>query len=169
MDIARTLTAERGDSADAEVLTWAEAVHAGIASHARDLDMALPWARLVFGDDAPMAARLRSKRWVGRRSRLFFSRSRPWPTRRSTARTAIHELTTLRARLATDGAAPSDALTRIDALIESLARSAAASGALVRRLSTLVQLTKTMFDAMEFGFLFDPTRQALLDRLPRFR
>ena len=49
VDIARTLTAERGDSADAELLAWAEAVDAGVASHARDLDMALPWARLIFG------------------------------------------------------------------------------------------------------------------------
>ena len=52
VDIARTLTAERGDSADTEVLAWAEAVQAGIASHARDLDMAFPWARLVCGNDA---------------------------------------------------------------------------------------------------------------------
>lgn len=49
--------------------------------------------------------------------------------------------------------------TAIRALAASLARAAAASGALVRRLTTLAQLTKTMFDAMEFGFLFDPTRQ----------
>ena len=34
-----------------------------------------------------------------------------------------------------------------------------ASSALVCRLATLAQLTQTMFDAMEFGFLFDPTRQ----------
>ena len=35
-DIARTLTAERGDRADAELVAWAEAVRAGIASlHAR--------------------------------------------------------------------------------------------------------------------------------------
>ena len=90
--------------------------------------------------------------------RIFFS----LPTLADTpehCENAIHELTTLRARLATDSAAQSEALTRIDAIIESLTRSAAASGALVRRLSTLVQLTKTMFDAMEFGFLFDPTRK----------
>ena len=73
--------------------------------------------------------------------------------------TAIRALTTLRTRLATEGAVRSDALAHIDALVESLTRAAAASGALVRRLATLVQLTKTMFDAMEFGFLFDPTRQ----------
>ena len=61
--------------------------------------------------------------------------------------------------MATDSAPENDAVTRIDAIIESLARSAAASGSLIRRLSTLVQLTKTMFDAMDFGFLFDPTRK----------
>ena len=48
-DIARTLTAERGDSADGELVTWAEAVRAAIESHARDLDAAMPWAQLVFG------------------------------------------------------------------------------------------------------------------------
>jgi cyclic beta-1,2-glucan synthetase len=34
-DIARTLTAERGDSADTELLAWAEAVRTGIESRAR--------------------------------------------------------------------------------------------------------------------------------------
>ena len=48
-DIARTLTAERGDSADGELVNWAEAVRAAIESHARDLDAAMPWAQLVFG------------------------------------------------------------------------------------------------------------------------
>ena len=40
VDIARTLTAARSDRTDTEVLAWAEAVQASIASHARDLDMA---------------------------------------------------------------------------------------------------------------------------------
>jgi cyclic beta-1,2-glucan synthetase len=48
-DIARTLTAERGDSVEVELIAWAEAVRAAIASHRRDLDAAIPWARLVFG------------------------------------------------------------------------------------------------------------------------
>ncbi len=159
VDIARTLTAERGDRADAEVLAWAEAVRAGIENHLRDLDMALPSALLVFGNAVPHRAttpeQVLDSTAVGR---FFLS----FPTLADTpdrCESAIHELTTLRTRLATDGAAQSDALTRIDAMIERLARSAAASGALVRRLSTLVQVTKTMFDAMEFGFLFDPTRK----------
>ena len=55
-DIARTLTAERGDRADAELLTWAEALDAGVASHAHDLDTALPWARPIFGKTRSLGA-----------------------------------------------------------------------------------------------------------------
>jgi hypothetical protein len=58
-----------------------------------------------------------------------------------------------------ESVAPSDDVRGIDALSDSLARSAAASRTLVRRFTMLTQLTKTMFDAMEFGFLFDPTRK----------
>src|SRR5205823_7784165 len=44
VDIARTLTAERGDGDDAEVLVWAEAARAAIRSHERDLQTIIPWA-----------------------------------------------------------------------------------------------------------------------------
>ena len=168
-DIARTLTAERGDSADGELLAWAEAVRAAIESHARDLDAAMPWARLVFGKAPLNRATTPKQDLVSTTMARFFLSVPTLADAPDRCESAIRELTTLRARLATDSAAQSDALTRIDAIIESLARSAAASGALVRRLSTLVQLTKTMFDAMEFGFLFDPHAQTLLDRLSRCR
>src|SRR4030095_9406734 len=46
-DIARTLTTERGDTAGEELVAWAEAVLGAIESHARDIDAAIPWARLV--------------------------------------------------------------------------------------------------------------------------
>ena len=158
-DIARTLTAERGDGADAELLIWAEALDAGIESHARDLDMVLPWARLVFGNAGAHGAGTSEQALSSPAvARIFLS----FPALAATpdwCETAIGELTTLRGRLATDSAAPQNVLTRIDAIIDSLARSAVAARALDRRLSTLVQLTKTMFDAMEFGFLFEPTRK----------
>ncbi|PYM57431.1 MAG: glycosyl transferase, partial [Candidatus Rokuibacteriota bacterium] len=44
VDIARTLTAERGDGEDSEVLVWAQAARATIASHERDLETIMPWA-----------------------------------------------------------------------------------------------------------------------------
>ena len=72
---------------------------------------------------------------------------------------AISELTALRERLAKDSATQKDVLADIDAIIEDLVRSAAACASLVRRLSTLIQLTKMIFDQMDFGFLFDPTRK----------
>ena len=141
------------------MLIWAEAVRAAIESHARDLDTAMPWAQLVFGKAPINRATNPGQDLVSKTMGRFFLSVPTLADAPDRWKKAIRELTTLRARLATDGVAPSDALTRIDAIIESLARSAAASGALVRRLSTLVTHTKTMFDAMEFGFLFDPTRK----------
>ncbi|MGE5201498.1 MAG: glucoamylase family protein, partial [Acidobacteriota bacterium] len=158
-DIARTLTAERGDSADAELLTWAEALDAGIESHARDLDMVFPWARLVFGNTVSHRAPIFEQELDSTSIARFFLSFPVLADTPDRCEATIHQLTTLRARLARDGATQSDTLTRIDAIIESLARSAAASGALVHRLSTLGQLTKRMFDTMEFGFLFDPARK----------
>ena len=42
-----------------------------------------------------------------------------------------------------------------------LERSASADSSLTRRLKALIELTRTMFEAMEFGVLFDPDRQLL--------
>ena len=159
VDMARTLTAERGDRADTEVLAWAEAVQADIASHARDLDMAFPWARLVCGDALSYGAPPPEQALGWTALAPCFAALPTLADTPERCETAIRALTTLRTRLATEGAVRSDALAHIDTLVESLTRAAAASGALVRRLATLAQLTQTMFDAMEFGFLFDPTRQ----------
>jgi cyclic beta-1,2-glucan synthetase len=161
-DIAHTLTAERGDSTNAELVAWAEAVRTAIESFARDLDLVCPWARLVFGKNLSGGA-TNPELELGWKTipRFFFS----FPTLADTPHhcaTILNELTALRARLASDSAAQGvqrDALERIDAIIESLTQCAAASEALVRRLSALIKHTKTMFDAMEFGFLFDPTRK----------
>jgi cyclic beta-1,2-glucan synthetase len=158
-DIAHTLTAERGDSVDAELVAWAEAVRVAIESFTRDLDMALPWAPLVFGNALPNRATTPEQELGSTTIARFFP---SFPTLADTphlCETSIQELTALRARLAADSAAHRDAVARIDPIIESLSRSAAASEALVLRLSALVARTKTMFDEMDFGFLFDPTRK----------
>src|SRR4029450_177422 len=44
LDIARALTAERGEGAHADLLVWAQAARTTIASHQRDLDTIMPWA-----------------------------------------------------------------------------------------------------------------------------
>jgi cyclic beta-1,2-glucan synthetase len=159
VDVVRTLTAERGDGADGEVLVWAEAVCAVIESHARDLDLACPWARHVFGNALADRATPSEQALGWTAMAPFFASLPTLANTPDSCETATRELITLRTRLAKEGSAESDALTRIDALVDSLTRSAAASRTFVRRLSALAQHTKTMFDAMEFGFLFDLTRQ----------
>ena len=44
VDVAQTLTAERGDDDAPEVLVWARAVRATITSHERDVEATMPWA-----------------------------------------------------------------------------------------------------------------------------
>jgi len=41
-DVARAITAERGDGMDGELVTWAEAARLAVASHARDLELLVP-------------------------------------------------------------------------------------------------------------------------------
>jgi cyclic beta-1,2-glucan synthetase len=149
VDIARTLTAERGDGEDADVLVWARAACATIASHRRDLEQIMPWAASLegilgeLGPAAPGAARA-----IGA---LLSSPVTPadLPDR---CEAAIAQLTTFR-----DTAGHGTA--RRHELIEQLERSTGESRALIRRLSGVARVTKRLFDAMHFGFLFDPTRK----------
>src|SRR6185503_9830074 len=117
-DIARTLTAERGDRVEGELVAWAEAVRTGIESFARDLDdMVFPWAQLIFGND-PSNRVTTPEPEMGLPAIAPFFLS--FPTLRDTpdrCAAAIHELTTLRARLVTDTSAQRHALIRIDTLI----------------------------------------------------
>jgi cyclic beta-1,2-glucan synthetase len=158
-DIARTLTAERGDKADAEVLVWAEAVLENIESHQRDIDMMLRWAGRIAGNAVPHPAIHRELGSASTEMADLFVALPTLADMPNRCEAAIDELTALRARLASDSTAQGDGRARIDSLIESLAGSAAASRALVRRLSTLSQLSHELFDAMEFDFLFEPTRK----------
>ena len=158
-DIARTLTTERGESSEGELVTWAEAVQAAVESHARDLDATIPWARLVFGTAAVNCMTIPEQDLVSKAMARVFPEI---PTLADTANrceSAIVELTTARERLVKDRTARNDTPAGVDAIIEGLTHSTAGCEALVRRLSTLVQLTTTLFDQMEFGFLFEPTRK----------
>ncbi|MBI4515493.1 MAG: hypothetical protein HY699_06735 [Deltaproteobacteria bacterium] len=57
--------------------------------------------------------------------------------------------------------AADDSLARAGVLRNALERSTHAARGLERRLAALRALAKEMFNAMEFGFLFDPARQLL--------
>ena len=142
--IAQALVEEDRESGQA-VLVWVEALRTGIESHARDLDLIMPWSWLLVGNAASVESLAASL-----------------PTLAETpdrCEAAMRELTSLREHLATEGDAGRDALQRIKTLIRALERSAAASGALIRRLTVLAQGAQTMVSAMDFGLLFDPMRR----------
>ena len=108
VDIARTLTAERGEGAETEILTWADAVRIAIESHARDLDALMPWARRLAGDDlSPELLTPESAPAWPALARLGVS----LPSLADMAdhcEAALRDLTTLRARVAAEGVTQSE-------------------------------------------------------------
>ncbi len=147
--LARTLAQEDGARAQPDVVVWAEALQAGVESHARDLDTMMPWARLLAGDAVSHLTPSAIEPLVAPLPALA-----DMPDR---CEAAVRELTVLlRARREAEGA-PGPG--RIEALIDELERSAAAANALIRRLTILARNAETMVTDMDFGFLFDPMRQ----------
>jgi cyclic beta-1,2-glucan synthetase len=141
VDVARTLTAERGDGEDSDVLVWARAARATITSHVRDLDGIMPWALPLEAAAAELA------RTSGEAAGAVGALCSSFPPAADLAdrcQAAIRELA---------------GIAHGRELIEQLERSAAASGRLAGRLSAIARVTKELFDAMQFGFLFDPSRK----------
>ncbi len=143
-DIARTLVEERADAASSEVLIWAEALRASIQSHERDIDRLMPWGRLDAG--APELAP--------------FLHSVPTPAELpDRCEAAVRILAGQRAELVARADEGKESLARTDALLDALERSALVARALERHLGALAELAGKLFNAMEFGFLFEPARR----------
>ena len=143
-DIARTLSEERGGADADAVVVWTAALLHAVRDHARDAEQLMPWAeRLSEPRLAAAAAELDAA--LGAMPLLA-----DLPDRCEAA------MLVLRRRLP-DG----DAAGQLAALADALARSAGAARELERRLATLAQQARALFDAMQFGFLLDPARQLL--------
>ncbi|HUG36193.1 MAG TPA: hypothetical protein VML54_04540, partial [Candidatus Limnocylindrales bacterium] len=149
---ARALVEGERRGAPPDVIVWAEALGEGIASHARDLDTVMPWARLLLADRSNLAVRSVALGDLGARVPTVAE----IPDR---CEAALRELQTLRARAAEGDDAGRHALRGIDPLIEALERSAAEGGALIRRLGTVAGDAQALAAGMDFGFLFDPVRR----------
>ena len=158
VDITRTLTAESQDGANSDVVVWAQAARATIASHAHDLETIAPWAPHLaaaltdLSNPCPEAVRA---------IEILFSSSPTLAGVADACHAAMGDLTALRASLVRESAAPGGGVARIDEMLESLERSSVASGKLVRRLLAAARVTRELFDAMQFAFLFDPARKLL--------
>jgi cyclic beta-1,2-glucan synthetase len=126
-------------------MVWADALRGAVETHARDLDMLVPWARLRIDANvmrlmAPLAAS---------------------PSLASLPRcceTVLGDLAALRATMVDVGSSVPAALRSIDALVSAVERSAAAATALAARLDTIADDARQMVTAMDFGFLLDSTR-----------
>ncbi len=158
-DMAQALAQERGDAPDSELRAWADAARACIESHVRDVEMMIPWTRLGPKEIAAMAGRppAQAPEWAA--IAPFFQSVPTLADTPDRCEAALGELVALRARLPGNSPAERDTLARIDALAQAMRQSAADAGALIRRLSAATQTAEGMFHAMDFSFLFDPTRK----------
>jgi cyclic beta-1,2-glucan synthetase len=157
-DMAQALAQERAEPPQSELSVWAAALMACVESHVRDAEILIPWARWNAKEIAAMAQRRRERapEWVAVEPFLHSVPTFAEVPDRFDA--ALRELLALRVRQLKDVPADADTIARIDALSDAIRHSAADASALVRRLSTLVLRAESMFQAMNFGFLFDRTR-----------
>jgi cyclic beta-1,2-glucan synthetase len=161
VDIARTLAQERGSAANQDVLTWSEALEACASSHLRDAQILLPWVRLGSQGAAAVAESCAAKTPEWKAIEPFFPKEATLEDAPARFEGAIRELATLRAQLKADPVSREDRLARVDGLIQSIQQSAIEAASLCRRLLAIARQSEEMFEAMDFGFLFDDTRKLL--------
>ena len=136
-DRALSLAKQRGDGG-VETLEWADTICVAVQGYQRDLDELMPWAGLIAGDAATDS---------GHRSIAAMPTLTGLP---GLCENSISDVTGEDA--ATSGTA---------ALIDAFRQSAVAAASLSARLAALGERARTLADAMEFGFLFDPERELL--------
>ncbi|HEX3859055.1 MAG TPA: glucoamylase family protein [Pseudolabrys sp.] len=134
----RGLSGNNAEEADAdETVVWSEALSASVHAHQRDIDFLMPWAKLASasGDEELVAA---LDRMVTLNELADHCE-------------AVRQLMGQRKNKSEGD----------ERLADALEKSASAAKLLNHRLSTLGGLAGTMFQSMEFGFLFDGDRQLL--------
>jgi cyclic beta-1,2-glucan synthetase len=157
-DLAQTLQQEGGEGEFSEVRTWAAAARSCIESHARDLQILIPWTRLPAKEVIAMAdgpAGISREYWALEPDFISPTALAEVPKR---FEGCLRELDSLRAQKS--GVYPDgDTTPRIGSLIQAISQSISDANALTRRLSNLAEETEKMFVAMDFKFLFDSTRK----------
>ena len=159
IDIAGTLSAERGDDAGAEVLACAKTVRASILSHQRDFEQLMPWAKLLATNPAVAAPANAAANFSPEQELVQIFNSLPTLAELPGRCDAAILTLTDRAKPAAQNGAGDSFKVRVEALVDALKRSASAARSFNERLQALGDTSRKMFDAMEFGFLFNPERQ----------
>ncbi|MGA9570533.1 MAG: glucoamylase family protein, partial [Candidatus Acidiferrales bacterium] len=158
-DIAQALAQELGAPPESELRVWADAARASLESHARDARIVIPWLRLEPSEVLAMAERPQEQAldWVA--IEPFFRHMPALVDVPDCCESAVRELAALRASLAGDSATNREVLQRIDALTTALNGAARDASALTRRMVAIAHASQSMFDAMDFTFLFDNSRK----------
>ena len=158
-DISQAIEQEQGSAQVSELCFWAGATCACVESHARDVEILIPWTRFSSKEIIAMAERPADQAPEWSTIEPYF-RTLPTlaeaPARFEAAR---RELVSLRERLAADSRTDPNKLERIDRLSDAISRSATDAAELTRRLLELSQTAGKMFSAMDFAFLFDHTQK----------
>ncbi len=158
-DIAQALAQEQGNPQTSDLRVWAAAVRACVESHARDMEIVNPWARLQPKQTSDLVESLNKQvpEWTNVSTIV-----RKIPTLQGAPEyfvSVLTELAVIRERLLRDLPKNIDLVARIDVLTNAISRCAADSAALVQRLFQVAQTADTMFFAMDFKFLFDNTKK----------
>ncbi len=160
-DMAQALGQERGDESESELRAWAEAVRACVESHLRDAALLLPWIRFSAKDRAAMFDHPSGPSLEWAVIEPFFH---PIPTLATAPErfvNALRALETLREQLLSHPTQDRTTLARVTLLADAIRQAGAGITSLVRRLTMIAQGAEQMVHAMDFTFLFDPTRKLL--------
>jgi cyclic beta-1,2-glucan synthetase len=160
-DMAQALGQEHGEEPDGELRTWADAIRACVESHLRDAELLLPWVRLSAKDRAAMFDHPSgpSPEWA-----VIAPLFHPVPTLAAAPERfadALGALERLRGQLLSCPSQDRSTLARITLLDDAIRQSTADIAALSRRLAAIAQSAEHMVRAMDFAFLFEPTRKLL--------
>ena len=160
-DMAQALAQERADGPDSELRIWADAVKSCVESHLRDMELSLPWVRLSRKDLAAMFDHPDGPVPEWATIAPFFHPVPTLATAPERFAAALRALDRLREDSLSNPSQNRPSLTRIALLADAIRQSAADAAALIRRLTVITQTAEQMARAMDFTFLFDPTRKLL--------
>ncbi len=145
MDMTRTYAAERGDTNDNEVLAWATLLRDDIRSHARDVEFLVPWVHF--------AARLDASAESGT--------SYPYSAtlaKHLTLETPLKDLSNCYTLYLADLDTSTEGFLvhgDLKGLAKVLRQARAQADALTVRLETMATQMNTLFQEMDFRFLYD--------------
>ena len=162
--VAQTLTGDRREGADVETeaSTWAEATSATVLSHQQDVEHLMPWAgRMAFDTAFFTPGSVETGTCPKTDLAQLLSTMPTLAGLPNLCDAAISILMRWRTELEALPHPDIGALADVDALIGDFTQSADAAATFQRRLVALGKLARGMFDAMSFGFLFDPKRELL--------